>query len=85
MIMQYWWSNTNGGKPKYLEKNLYQYHNYYYYYLAGFTMFPHLPAPIDNYNIFFLQLTSTTMSITNPIWTGLALNPGITDQKLVTA
>jgi hypothetical protein len=27
-----------------------------YYYLAGCTMFPHLPAPIDNYNIFFLHL-----------------------------
>jgi hypothetical protein len=27
-----------------------------YYHLAGCTMFPHFPAPIDNYSIFFLQL-----------------------------
>jgi hypothetical protein len=42
----------------------------FYYYLAGCTMFPHLPAPIkqfDNYIIFFLQLfLSFQSSYINP-------------------
>jgi hypothetical protein len=34
----------------------------YYYYLAGCTMFSHIPSPIDNYIIFFLQLLPSFQS-----------------------
>jgi hypothetical protein len=37
------------------------------YYLAGCTKCPHLPAPIDNYSIFFVQLLLSFQSFSiNP-------------------
>jgi hypothetical protein len=35
---------------------------YYYYYLAGCTMFHIFLRPFDNYNIFFLQLPMSFQS-----------------------
>jgi hypothetical protein len=41
------------------------------YYLTSCTMFPHLPAPIDNYNVLFLQLLlsfqSSSINFFSPI------------------